>query len=98
MPVRVIRSTDYLEELLKIWDFQSKQSVEQADRLVAQFESTVERLGQFPDSGERTPQLGPRCRRVLAGKYVLVYDRHEDHVVVLHVYHSARNIHRLPDL
>jgi toxin ParE1/3/4 len=65
-----------------------------AEKYTDLFESLLERLAEYPDSGTPRPNLGKDVRIGVVSPYIVIY-RHpeaDDTVTVLRVIHGRRNI------
>lgn len=98
MSLKVVRSNDYIEDLVGVWRYHTQWSEGSAERILNAIEAKVVLLGQFPDLGERCPIFGSDCRRTLADRYVIYYRRLDDHIRVLRVLHGARDVREPEDL
>jgi toxin ParE1/3/4 len=54
-------------------------------------------LGDFPHSGDRRPDFGDGVRIVPVGNYVAYFRPEGSGVLILRVFHGARDIHSLDD-
>jgi len=77
-----------LDEIFFYWAERTSASI--VDRLV---EGIVERfwlLGEFPESGRQTGNIGPGIRCFPAGEYLIYYRKAGEHTDILHIFHGAR--------
>jgi toxin ParE1/3/4 len=61
-----------------------------ANRIILQIVSSVQQLDTFPMSGKAGPVSGTRELVVLNTPFIAAYVIHRDRVVVLAIYHGAR--------
>ncbi len=74
-----------------ITEFIAKDSPHFAGLFAADVLETVDRIGEFPESGRIVPEIGERAvREVILGNYRIIYRCHPAAVEILTVYHGAR--------
>ncbi|MGE5145165.1 MAG: type II toxin-antitoxin system RelE/ParE family toxin, partial [Candidatus Eiseniibacteriota bacterium] len=61
-----------------------------AGRVVALIEKIAARLGEFPESGQRSDELDARVVYSARYPYRLYYRIASDEIVILHIRHTAR--------
>lgn len=57
-------------------------------RFVDRFESALERLERFPESGTPQEGLGPDRRRVILDEFYILYELRPDHVWISSIVHG----------
>jgi toxin ParE1/3/4 len=78
-----------LDELFQYWA--ERAGPEVADRLI---DSIVDRfwlVGEHPDGGRPSDEIGAGVRCFPAGKYLIYYRRTGRATEILHIFHGARN-------
>ncbi len=95
MAIPVLRTRSYDNDLEQVWLYKREESLSAADQTLQGIESEVDRLGDFPDLGERCPDFGALCRRPIVNKYLVYYERYDDRLEILRVVHSARDVRSL---
>ena len=90
--------TDYafhpeaLLDLDEIWDFIAKDSLDAADRMVAEILSTCEGLSRFPHQGHNRPELTSQpLRFAVIRDFVLAYAPDERPLWIVAILHGKRN-------
>jgi plasmid stabilization system protein ParE len=62
-----------------------------ASAFVRRLRRSVERLREFPESGQVVPELGRKeIREILRGNYRIIYRVAKHRIDILAIYHSAR--------
>lgn len=80
------------EDLVDIWLFISKDSVEAADKLAGEFEKVFEILAQYPEAGRERSEIAPRLRSFPVKRYILFYRPMPDGVEIVRVVHGSREV------
>ncbi len=89
--MRVIWSTQSLNDLDAIYVYIAKDSPIYAQRVIERMISRGEQLGTFSESGRKTPEMNRSdIREILEGSYRIVYHIKEDEIEILTVLHGAR--------
>jgi len=78
-------------DLRKIWEYIAKDSIIQADRLLARFYDVFQLLSNEPGMGIHTEYLGPGTRRFPVGNYIIYYRKYRLGIQVLRVMHGMRD-------
>lgn len=82
-----------LEDLDGVYEFIARDSLYYAESFVGQIVDSVERLEQFPISGRMVPEAKQEdIREVLFQGYRSIYFVDEQHIAVLAVVHSSRDL------
>ena len=85
-----------LLDLDEIWDFIAKDSLDAADRIVAEILSTCEGLSRFPHQGYVRPELTSQPLRFsVVRDFVLAYAPDERPLWIVAILHGKRNPHLL---
>jgi toxin ParE1/3/4 len=80
-----------IEDLEAIHAYVARDSIRYASLLVERLFGAVERLTTFPESGRIVPEFQRKdLREVILGSYRIVYRLHDEHAVILTVFHGAR--------
>jgi toxin ParE1/3/4 len=77
-----------LHEIFLYWA--KRASLDVADRII---DSVVDRfwlLGEHPDAGRLSEDIGPGVRCFPAGKYLIYYRNARQQTDILHIFHGAR--------
>ena len=85
------------EDLLNIWEFFARDSVDAADRVVAALQQALDRLGRNPGIGHIREDLAGRSLRFYqVYSYLVVFRLEEDDSLrVVRVLHAARDVRSL---
>lgn len=90
---QVIWSPDLLEDLKLILEYISRTSPEYAQTVGERIVSTIEELGEFPDSGSIVPEFNDlKLREKFVFRYRIIYRVHIDAVEALSIYHGSREL------
>lgn len=77
------------EDLRAIRAFIAREAPKTASLFVQRIRLSVNRLRQFPQSGQMVPEIqNPEIREVLFGNYRIIYRNLDDQVDILNVYHG----------
>jgi toxin ParE1/3/4 len=91
----VIVSDPARRDLIDIISFLSRNAgIAVARRYSAKFSGALKRLATMPASGSPRAALGPDARVLSIHPYIVVYDYAAEHVVVLRIIHTRRNVTR----
>jgi toxin ParE1/3/4 len=84
------------QDRTEIWLYIANDSISAADKVIDDILAVSGRLGEFPESAQPRPDLGPDIHAAPLGSYT-IFCRLEPQVVrVLRVLHAARDV--TPDL
>lgn len=87
----IVWSPQAIDDVESIRDFIGRDSPTYGALVAARLVDSVERLGQFPDSGRVVPEFqDPGLREVLWRNYRVVYRTSRGHVEVVTVFHGSR--------
>lgn len=80
-------------DLDEIWEYISEDSIDAADRVLADIHSTLTTLAASPHIGHRRPDLTARPLRfhVVRDEYLIAYAPDERPLWVLALFHGRRN-------
>jgi len=70
----------------------AEDSITNADTFVARIDETFRLLAQQPRIGRRRPEVYPKVRSFVVGKYVIFYLPLRNGIDVVRVLHDARDI------
>jgi len=88
-----ILGRDVDQDLNDIWDYIAADNVEAADRLIARFFETFERLGRTPGMGHRRDDLTAFPVLFWAvGNYLVIYRAAKLPIEIVAVVHGKRDI------
>jgi toxin ParE1/3/4 len=95
--VRVQKTSRAESDLIEIFDFIARDSLEAALRWIDEVDQTFRLLGHNPHLGEVMIGLSPEIRRQTFGNYLIFYRSTERGIVVVRVLHGSRQIENLRD-
>jgi plasmid stabilization system protein ParE len=79
-------------DLDRIWDFVAEDSLDAADRMVADLLGRIDALVRFPHQGHRRPDLTSRpLRFAIVHEYLIAYAPDEKPLWVIAVMHGRRS-------
>ena len=78
-------------DLIDIWKYIAKDSIQNADRLYERFYETFAVLGSHPTIGRASDEIEPETRRFPVGNYLIYYRIRRQRVQILHVFHGKRD-------
>ena len=82
-----------LEDLRSIHSYIAKDSKIYADKFVEKLINRVDQLESFPKSGRVVPEFeSDTIRELIEGNYRIVYKINSDHIGVVRIHHSARQL------
>ena len=91
MPSKLYWTRQSREDLRAIRAHIARDAPATATAYVRKLRESVERLRQFPFSGQVVPELGrEEIREVLRGEYCLIYRVSDGRVDILTAYHGSR--------
>jgi toxin ParE1/3/4 len=81
-----------VNDLDEIWDFIAEDSLDTADRVIADILASIDALVPFPDQGHQRPDLTSRpLRFILVRDYLIAYAPKEKPPWVVAVMHGRRS-------
>jgi addiction module RelE/StbE family toxin len=96
-PVRVIWSSQAVQELQEILEYIRRDSPQAADRIRQEIRNGTRRLARFPLSGRLLPEFPDSgLRELIVRSYRIIYDPAADQVEILTVVHGSRDLPSLP--
>lgn len=91
MPSRIYWTRQSRDDLREVRAFISRDAPATASAFVRRMRESVNRLKDFPESGQVVPELGREdIRELLRGNYRVIYRVSQERIDILAVYHSAR--------
>ena len=91
--VKVLWTEFALEDLRSIHSYIAKDSKIYADKFVEKLINRVDQLESFPKSGRVVPEFeSDTIRELIEGNYRIVYKINSDHIGVVRIHHSARQL------
>jgi toxin ParE1/3/4 len=81
-----------LDEIFLYWA--TRTSVSVADRLIDSITDRFWLIGEHPDAGRPSGEMGAGVRCFPAGKYLIYYRKMRRTLDILHVFHGARDQER----
>jgi toxin ParE1/3/4 len=89
--MRIRWTEQAVEDLAGIKAYIARDSLMLAQLVVVRLYTAVDQLALFPDSGRIIPERNdPSLRELVRPPYRIVYERTDDQVVILTVFHAAR--------
>ena len=89
--MRILWTRQARNDLREIRAFIARDAPRTAVAFVAKVRNSVERLRDFPYSGQVVPEIGrEEIREVFHGPYRIIHRVREDRVEILTVFHSSR--------
>ena len=89
--MRIRWTEQAVEDLAGIKAYIARDSLMLAQLVVVRLYTAVDQLALFPDSGRIVPERNdPSLRELVRPPYRIVYERTDDQVVILTVFHAAR--------
>jgi len=82
-------------DLIEIWVYVAKDSVDAADRLIAKIQRQCQVLADAPGAGRRRDDVLPGIRSFPVGRYVLFYRQADDGIEVARVLSGYRDLRRI---
>jgi plasmid stabilization system protein ParE len=83
-------------DLLEIWHYVARDSIDAANRMADQFDATMRRIAEMPGIGHvRADVKDPRYLFYSAGKYVIAYRVEGKTIWIIRVVHGARDFRKI---
>jgi plasmid stabilization system protein ParE len=83
-------------DLLEIWDYIARDSIEAANRLADRLDAAVVRVAEWPGIGHsRSDVNDPRYRFYSVGNYIIAYRVEKSAALIIRVVHGARDFRKL---
>ena len=91
--VKLIWTDQAIDDLQNIGDYIAEDSQKYAKLTVRKLFERVEILKQFPNAGRIVPEQNEeQVRELIEGSYRIIYERFDDRINILTVYHSSREL------
>ena len=91
--VKLIWTDQAIDDLQNIGDYIAENSEKYAKLTVRRLFERVEILKQFPNAGRIVPEQNEeQVRELIEGSYRIIYERFDDRINILTVYHSSREL------
>ena len=91
-----LKETTLIEDLKFIHDYISKDSIAYANKFIEKLIMRVDQLENFPNSGKIVPEFGSTLiRELIEGSYRIVFKVNIDHIGIVRVHHSARELRNI---
>ncbi|MEB3211991.1 MAG: type II toxin-antitoxin system RelE/ParE family toxin [Leptolyngbyaceae bacterium] len=91
-----IRRTEQADlDLIEIWVFIARHSIQDADRFIDRIEERYLLLLDYPHLGPEKPNLGEGVRVLVEGNYYIFYRVSDDLIEVLRIIRASRDIQAL---
>ena len=85
-------SPEAKDDLAEIFAYIALDNESAAAGLIERFLDMFRKLVQFPGLGRARPEIGENLRSIPEGNYLIVYRMWAGNVVIVRVFHSARDI------
>jgi plasmid stabilization system protein ParE len=92
---RVLVTPSVRGDLLAIWEYIARDSIRQADRVIAAIQSSFQKLAESPGIGHTRRELDPVYRVWCVYTYLIVYRPDADPIQVIRVVSGYRDLNRL---
>ena len=89
---RILRTRASRSDYDEIWSYIAVRDLAAADRLVEQFDATLELIASAPHIGRKVEELAPNLRSFPIGNYLIFYRPVEDGIQLIRLLHGAREI------
>jgi len=91
--VKVIWTEFAISDMKLIHEYISKDSKFYANRFINKIISRVDQLETFPKSGRVVPEFNSDViRELIEGNYRIVYKINSDHIGIVRIHHSSREL------
>ena len=91
--VKTVWTDVAIDDLKSIHEHISRDSKFYADRFIDKLISRVDQLEKYPESGRMVPEFqNETIRELIEGNYRIVYKINPDHIGIVRVHHSAREL------
>ena len=88
----ILRTRESRLDYDEIWHYIALRDIIAADRLIDQFDSTLNVIASAPQMGRSVEDLAPNLRTFPIGSYLIFYRPMEDGIQLIRVIHGARDI------
>ena len=82
-------------DLLEIWDYIATDSIDAADRVIANIRSEFQKLADMPGMGHARPELAEAYRVWNIYSYLIVYRPETQPIQIIRVVSGFRNLQRM---
>ena len=89
---RILRTRAARSDYDEIWSYLAVRDLSAADRLIDQFDATLESIAATPRMGRKVEELAPNLRSFPVGNYLIFYRPLEDGMQLIRLVHGARDI------
>lgn len=91
--VKLIWTDQAIDDLQNIGDYIAEDSEKYAKLTVRKLFERVDILRQFPNAGRIVPEQNEeQVRELIEGSYRIIYERFDDRINILTIYHSSREL------
>lgn len=88
-----ILSADARRDLIEIWDYIARDSIDAADRVAADLRSAIQRLATMPGIGHRRDDLSDESLRFYRMySYLILYQPESSPLSIVRVLHAAQDV------
>ncbi len=88
-----ILSADARRDLIEIWDYIARDSIDAADRVAADLCSAIQRLATMPGIGHRRDDLSDESLRFYRMySYLILYQPESSPLSIVRVLHAAQDV------
>ncbi len=89
---RILRTRASRSDYDEVWSYLAVRDLAAADRLVDQFDSTLETIASNPRMGRKAEEFAPGLRCFPVGSYLIFYRPIADGIQLIRLLHGARDI------
>lgn len=88
----VLRKPLAEEDLIEIWCFVARDSLDAADTLLDSFDATCNTISESPKIGRSRKDLAPNLFSFPVGSYVIFYKEIKGGIEIIRILHGSRDI------
>lgn len=86
----IIRTSRSEQDLLAIWKYIARDNGDAATAMLRRIDDKIDLLRRNPTIGERVTGFDLPLRRIVAGKYIVIYQVLPDAVQIVRILHPAQ--------
>lgn len=86
------------QDIRDIWRWIAAENERAADAMLSAFFDRLELASRHPLMGVKRPDLGDIARILVVGDYVIIYEPHDEHLLVIAIIHGARDLRNGPQM
>jgi toxin ParE1/3/4 len=89
---RILRTRASRADYDEIWSYIAKDNIAAADRLIDEFDATLQTIAASPLIGRKVNELEVGLRSIPVGNYLIFYRLIADGIELIRVVHGARDV------